>query len=159
MSSLFSYFARLLSNLACPNLPSSPLFVSTSHSQLNVFPISLLLASCCHRESIIIKYQKYQNTNHSSKSEDSTPSLASTKGLYGWKSRWCLRRVVETISSLHSGDTCAFLGKKGELSPARREIATSHRYRKDAGVRNYAAVAVKRPLVENHRRQWGLRRE
>ena len=61
MLSLFSYFARLLSNLAGPNLPSSPLFVSTSHSQLNVFPISLLLASCCHRESIIIKYQS--NTN------------------------------------------------------------------------------------------------
>ena len=63
MLSFFSYFARLLSNLAGPNLPflpPPPLFVSTSHSQLNVFPISLLLASCCHRESIIIKYQKYQ---------------------------------------------------------------------------------------------------
>ena len=51
--SFFSYLARLLSNLAGPNFPSSPLIVLTS--QLNVFTIPLLLARCCHRESIIIK--------------------------------------------------------------------------------------------------------
>ena len=57
-----SFPAQILPNCpAGPNLRSIPL-LSVSTSQLYVFTIPLLLANCCHRESIIIN-TKYQNTN------------------------------------------------------------------------------------------------